>query len=62
MVQINWMITADFVLNLFWLLSTFVRLWRTSMGFKKVSFNHVPQEKNKIADKLVNQTIDASKS
>ena len=36
----------------------FVRVWNLSMGFKKVTFTHVPREKNKEADKLVNEAID----
>ncbi|MFH2136151.1 MAG: ribonuclease HI family protein [Patescibacteria group bacterium] len=36
----------------------FVQVWNASMGFKKVTFTHVPREKNKEADKLVNEAID----
>jgi ribonuclease HI len=36
----------------------FVQVWNLSMGFKKVTFTHVPREKNKEADKLVNEAID----
>jgi len=36
----------------------FVRIYNASMEFKKVTFKHVPREKNKEADKLVNQAID----
>lgn len=36
----------------------FVQVWNLSMGFKKVTFSHVPREKNKEADKLVNEAID----
>jgi len=38
----------------------FVRIYNVSMGFKKVTFKHVPREKNKEADKLVNQAIDSA--
>lgn len=38
--------------------SLFVKVWNLKLGFKKVSFRHVPREKNKEADKLVNQVID----
>lgn len=36
----------------------FVQVWNLSMGFKRVTFTHVPREKNKEADKLVNEAID----
>lgn len=36
----------------------FVKIWNLKMEFKKVTFTHVPREKNKEADKLVNQAID----
>ncbi|MCX6783922.1 MAG: ribonuclease HI family protein [candidate division WWE3 bacterium] len=31
------------------------------INFIKLSFNHVPREKNQIADRLVNETLDAVK-
>jgi ribonuclease HI len=37
----------------------FVQVWNLSMGFKKVIFKHIPREKNKEADKLVNEAIDS---
>ena len=40
------------------LAALFVQVWNLSMGFKKVTFTHVPREKNKEADKLVNEAID----
>lgn len=40
------------------LASLFVQVWNLSLGFKKVIFKHVPREKNKEADKLVNEAID----
>lgn len=36
----------------------FVQVWNLSLGFKKATFQHVPREKNKEADKLVNEAID----
>jgi len=36
----------------------FVQVWNLSLGFKKTTFRHVPREKNKEADKLVNEAID----
>lgn len=36
----------------------FVQVWNLSLGFKKVTFQHIPREKNKEADKLVNEAID----
>ncbi|MDD2647087.1 MAG: ribonuclease HI family protein [Patescibacteria group bacterium] len=36
----------------------FIKVWNLSQSFKKISFHHIPREKNKIADRLVNQAID----
>ena len=36
----------------------FVEIWNLKIGFGKVSFKHVPREKNKQADKLVNYALD----
>lgn len=36
----------------------FVQSYNASAKFKKVSYRHVPREKNKEADKLVNDTLD----
>ena len=36
----------------------FVKVWNLSLGFKKITFYHIAREKNKEADKLVNQVID----
>lgn len=36
----------------------FLKVWNISQGFKKVSYRHVPREKNKEADRLVNEAID----
>jgi ribonuclease HI len=36
----------------------FLELWNLKMDFKKVSFKIIPREKNQLADKLVNQTLD----
>ena len=38
--------------------SLFVKAWNMMIGFKAVKFHHIPREKNKEADKLVNQAID----
>ena len=35
-------------------------VFKLSNGFAKISFIHVPREKNKQADKLVNEAIDAA--
>jgi len=39
--------------------SLFVKAWNMMIGFKTVQFHHIPREKNKEADKLVNQAIDS---
>ncbi|MEA3272220.1 MAG: ribonuclease HI family protein [Patescibacteria group bacterium] len=36
----------------------FLKIWNLSMGFKKVTFTHIRREKNKEADRLVNEAID----
>jgi len=37
----------------------FLELWNLKIDFKKVSFVAVPREKNKEADRLVNEALDA---
>ncbi|MFA6197539.1 MAG: ribonuclease HI family protein [Patescibacteria group bacterium] len=36
----------------------FVKAWNLIQQFKTVTFTHVPREKNKRADQLVNQALD----
>lgn len=36
----------------------FVKVWNLTFSFEKVNFSHVMREKNKEADRLVNQAID----
>jgi len=36
----------------------FVEVWNLKLDFKKVEFRHIPREKNKAADKLVNEALD----
>jgi len=36
----------------------FIEIWNTTIEFGKASFIHIPREKNKIADSLVNQALD----
>lgn len=40
------------------LASLFLKVWNLCAEFKKVNFTHVRREKNKEADKLVNEAID----
>jgi len=35
----------------------FVKIWNLSQDFKSINFFYIPREKNKEADKLVNQTL-----
>jgi ribonuclease HI len=37
----------------------FIEIWNMMLDFKAVSFSHVLREKNKIADSLVNEALDA---
>ncbi len=36
----------------------FLAIWNLMLDFQKVNFIHIPREKNKEADKLVNQALD----
>lgn len=36
----------------------FVKIYNATLGFKKVTFHHIPREKNKEADKLANEAMD----
>ena len=40
------------------LATLFVKAHNLSLQFKKISFNHIPREENKAADKLVNNALD----
>lgn len=37
----------------------FIEIWNLMLDFKNVSFIHILREKNKIADRLVNEALDA---
>ena len=37
----------------------FIEIWNLKMDFKKVKFKAIPREKNKEADKIVNETLDS---
>lgn len=39
--------------------SNFLQVWNLMLDFKKVEFYHIPREENKVADKLVNEALDA---
>ncbi len=36
----------------------FLKVWNSMIDFGKVTFRHIPREKNKVADKLVNEALD----
>lgn len=36
----------------------FIKIWNLSLGFKRITYRHIPREKNKEADKLVNEAIN----
>lgn len=38
---------------------SFIKIWNLKQNFNKVKFKYIPREKNRLADKLVNQAIDA---
>jgi len=37
----------------------FIEIWNLKQDFKEVNFNLVPREKNKEADRLVNEELDS---
>ncbi|MEK7187724.1 MAG: ribonuclease HI family protein [Patescibacteria group bacterium] len=39
----------------------FMEIWNLRLDFKKVTFKHIPRELNKVADKMVNQALDAQR-
>lgn len=36
----------------------FIKVWNAAIGFKKVSYHHIPRNLNKQADKLLNKELD----
>lgn len=36
----------------------FVKIWNSSVGFKKIIYRHIPREENKEADQMVNRELD----
>jgi ribonuclease HI len=36
----------------------FIEIWNLKMDFNSVKFKHIPREKNREADRLVNETLD----
>ncbi len=39
----------------------FIEIWNLMLDFKNVEVHHIPREKNKIADGLVNEALDKEK-
>jgi len=37
----------------------FIEIWNLMLDFGGVTFSHVPREKNKVADAMVNEALDA---
>ena len=42
--------------------SFFLTIWNLKLDFKKIKFRYISREKNKEADRLVNEALDNSKS
>ena len=40
----------------------FVKIWNLSIGFKKITYHHIPREENKEADQMVNLELDKLKT
>lgn len=36
----------------------FIEIWNLMLDFGKVTFTHIPREKNKVADAMVNEALD----
>ena len=36
----------------------FIEIWNLMLEFKQVTFVHIPREKNKVADAMVNEALD----
>ena len=36
----------------------FIEIWNLMLDFKSVKFNHIPREKNTVADGMVNEALD----
>ncbi|MFH1610842.1 MAG: ribonuclease HI family protein [Patescibacteria group bacterium] len=39
---------------------SFIKIYNLKQSFKKIKFKHIPREKNKLADSLANQAMDAT--
>ena len=42
-----------------WLQPLFIKVWNLMLDFNFVKFIHIPREKNKLADEMVNRELDA---
>lgn len=40
----------------------FIKIWNASQSFKRVTYTHIPRERNRQADRLVNEALDAAAS
>ena len=40
----------------------FIEIWNLKFDFKSIKFKHIPPEKNKEADRLVNEALDAEEA
>ncbi|MEK7606950.1 MAG: ribonuclease HI family protein [Patescibacteria group bacterium] len=40
------------------LAAIFVQVWNLMIHFKKITFHHIPRERNKDADRMVNDALD----
>lgn len=36
----------------------FMKIWNLKIDFERIAFNHVPREKNREADRMVNEALD----
>ncbi len=40
----------------------FIKIWNLRMDFGKITFSHIPREKNREADRMVNEALDAKEA
>lgn len=44
------------------LAALFVQVWNIAIGFRRITFTEIPRERNKRADRMVNEGIDSKTS
>lgn len=55
-------LTGQYKIEVEKLFPLFISVWNLKMDFKEISFRHVPREKNREADRMVNEALDAKET